>query len=89
MSDITLLPAVTAFMARQHGVFIHGQHIASQSSSTFGVVNPANGETIAHIADANQADVDHAVRSARQGFTTWSRTSPAARAAVLFKLADL
>ncbi|MUT50042.1 MULTISPECIES: aldehyde dehydrogenase family protein [Pseudomonas] len=89
MSDITLLPAVTAFMARQHGVFIHGQHLASQSSATLAVVNPADGETIARIADANQADVEHAVSSARQGFTTWSRTSPAARAAVLFKLADL
>lgn len=89
MSDITLIPAVTAFMARQHGVFIHGQHLASQSSATLAVVNPADGETIARIADANQADVEHAVSSARQGFTTWSRTSPAARAAVLFKLADL
>lgn len=89
MSDITLLPAVTAFMARQHGVFIHGQHLASQSSATLAVVNPADGETIARIADANQADVEHAVSSARQGFTTWSRTSPAGRAAVLFKLADL
>lgn len=89
MSDITLLPAVTAFLAREHGVFIHGQHLASQSSSNIAVVNPANGQTIAHIADANQADVDHAVSSSRQGFTAWSHTSPAARAAVLFKLADL
>ncbi len=89
MSDITLLPAVTAFMARDHGVFIHGQALASQSSAKIAVVNPANGQTIAHIADANQADVEHAVSSSRQGFTTWSRTSPAARAAVLFKLADL
>ncbi|GLO57368.1 aldehyde dehydrogenase family protein [Pseudomonas sp. DCB_AW] len=89
MSDITLLPAVTAFLARQHGVFIHGHSIASQSSSTLAVVNPANGETLARIADANQADIDHAVSSARQGFSTWSRTSPAARAGVLFKLADL
>lgn len=89
MSDITLLPAVTAFLAREHGVFIHGQTLASQSSSKIAVVNPANGQTIAHIADANQADVDHAVSSSRQGFAAWSHTSPAARAAVLFKLADL
>ncbi|WEL53688.1 aldehyde dehydrogenase family protein [Pseudomonas kermanshahensis] len=89
MSDITLLPAVTAFLARQHGVFIHGHSIASQSASTLAVVNPANGETLARIADANQADIDHAVSSAHQGFSTWSRTSPAARAGVLFKLADL
>ena len=89
MSDITLLPAVTAFLAREHGVFIHGQALASQSTAKIAVVNPANGQTIAHIADANLADVDHAVSSSRQGFNTWAHTSPAARAAVLFKLADL
>lgn len=89
MSDIPLLPSVTAFLARDHGLYIHGQAVASQSSTRLEVLNPANGEPIARIADACQADVDHAVDSARQGFATWSRCSPAARAAVLFKLADL
>lgn len=89
MSDINLLPAVTAFLARDHGLYIHGQTVAGESSNRLAVVNPADGKTIAQIADANQADVDRAVDSARQGFTRWSRTSPAARAGVLFKLADL
>ncbi|MCO7517833.1 aldehyde dehydrogenase family protein [Pseudomonas guariconensis] len=89
MSDIPLLPSVNAFLARDHGLFVHGRAVASQGGEKIAVVNPANGQTIAHIADANQADVDQAVASARQGFTHWSRTSPAARAAVLFKLADL
>ncbi|WP_028634157.1 aldehyde dehydrogenase family protein [Pseudomonas parafulva] len=89
MSDINLLPAVTAFLARDNGLYIHGQTVAGESSNRLAVVNPANGQTIAQIADANQADVDRAVDSARQGFTRWSRTSPAARAGVLFKLADL
>jgi phenylacetaldehyde dehydrogenase len=89
MSDINLLPAVTAFLARDHGLYIHGQTVAGESSNRLAVINPANGQTIAQIADANQADVDRAVDSARQGFTNWSRTSPAARAGVLFKLADL
>lgn len=89
MSDINLLTAVTAFLARDHGLYIHGETVAGESSKRLAVVNPANGQTIAQIADANQADVDRAVDSARQGFTRWSRTSPAARAGVLFKLADL
>ncbi|WP_060481940.1 aldehyde dehydrogenase family protein [Pseudomonas sp. NBRC 111119] len=89
MSDINLLPAVTAFLARDHGLYIHGQTVAGESSNRLAVVNPADGKTIAQIADANQADVDRAVDSARQGFTRWSRTSPAARAGVLLKLADL
>ncbi|WHH50561.1 aldehyde dehydrogenase family protein [Pseudomonas sp. Ap32] len=89
MSDINLLPAVTAFLARDHGLYIHGQTVVGESSNRLAVVNPANGQTIAQIADADQADVDRAVDSARQGFTNWSHTSPASRAGVLFKLADL
>lgn len=89
MSDINLLPAVTAFLARDHGLYIHGQAVSGEPSNRLSVVNPANGQVITQIADASQADVDHAVDSARQGFATWSRTNPAARAGVLFKLADL
>lgn len=89
MSDINLLPAVTAFLARDHGLYIHGRTVASESSNRLPVVNPANGEAIARVADACQADIDRTVDSARQGFRAWSQTSPAARASVLFKLADL
>lgn len=89
MSDINLLPEVTAFLVRDHGLYIHGQAMRSESSQRLSVINPANDLPIAQIADANQADVDLAVDSARKGFAIWSRTSPAARAGVLFKLADL
>lgn len=89
MSDIALLPSVSAFLARDHGLFIHGQVVASQGRAKLSVTNPADGQIIAQISNANQADIDHAVDSARQGFASWSRTSPAARAGVLFKLADL
>ncbi|ANY87180.1 MULTISPECIES: aldehyde dehydrogenase family protein [Pseudomonas] len=89
MSDISLLPSVTAFLARDHGLYIHGETVASQSATRIAVVNPANGETLAQVADANQADVERAVASSRDGFHAWSRTSPAARAAVLLRLADL
>ncbi|MBK5354389.1 aldehyde dehydrogenase family protein [Pseudomonas sp. TH41] len=89
MSDVTLLPSVTRFLRREHGLYIDGGHIASSSTTKIKVINPADGEVIAQVSDAAQADIDHAVASAKQGFKVWSRTSPAARAAVLFKLADL
>lgn len=89
MSDIPLLPSVSAFLRRDHGLFIDGRSVASSSTQKIQIINPANGEPIAHVSDAAQADVDEAIASASQGFRTWSRTSPAARAAALFKLADL
>ncbi|MBA6058165.1 aldehyde dehydrogenase family protein [Pseudomonas juntendi] len=89
MSDVTLLPSVSAFLARDHGHYINGGYAPSSSTAKIKVINPANGEAIAQVSEGAQSDVDQAVVSAQAGFKTWSRTSPAARAAVLFKLADL
>ena len=89
MSDIPLLPRVSQFLGRDHGLYIDGGYVASSTHTKLKVINPANGEVIAQVSDAAQSDVDLAVESANRGFKTWSNTSPAARAAVLFKLADL
>ncbi|MBC3421912.1 MULTISPECIES: aldehyde dehydrogenase family protein [Pseudomonas] len=89
MSDVTLLPSVNSFLARDHGHYINGGYSPSSTSAKIKVINPANSEAIAQVSEGSQADVDQAVLSAQAGFKIWSKTSPAARAAVLFKLADL
>jgi phenylacetaldehyde dehydrogenase len=89
MSDIPLLPDVEAFLRRDHALFIDGGYVQSHSTQTLAVINPANGEVIAHVADATLADIDAAVASARRGFKAWSQLAPATRGNVLFKLADL
>lgn len=43
MSDIDLLPSVSAFLAREHGLYIHGQCVASHASSRIAVVNRPMG----------------------------------------------
>jgi acyl-CoA reductase-like NAD-dependent aldehyde dehydrogenase len=54
------------------------------------VINPATGRTIAAVACANEADVDRAVRVARDAFDSglWSDLPPHARARVLHRFAD-
>jgi acyl-CoA reductase-like NAD-dependent aldehyde dehydrogenase len=54
------------------------------------VINPATGRTIAAVACANEADVDRAVRVARDAFDSgiWSELPPQARARVLHRFAD-
>ena len=89
MTDIPLLPQVEAFLRRSHALFIHGGYVQSQSSQTLEVINPATDHVIAHVADANAADVDAAVESARRGFQHWSQVAQAVRGNVLLKLADL
>ncbi|MFE0627085.1 aldehyde dehydrogenase family protein [Streptomyces sp. NPDC058864] len=53
------------------------------------VVNPATEETVGHAPEAGPADVDAAVRAAREAYEGWSRTSPAERAAILERIADV
>ncbi len=51
-------------------LLIRDQWVASESGKTFPTYNPATGEEIAEIAEADAADVDKAVKTAR-GVGTW------------------
>lgn len=70
---------------------IAGKHCAAQSGQTFAAINPATGQLLANVAACGEADVDAAVRNARQVFEAgdWSQRSPAERKQVLLRLADL
>ena len=49
--------------------------------------NPATGESLGRCAEADAADVDAAVRAAREGFAVWRRMKPLERAALMKKAA--
>ena len=71
-------------------MYINGEWVESKSGKTFNSYNPANLELIAIIPDAQQEDVDCAVRSARVAYDeVWSKTTPAERTAYLNKIAEL
>ncbi|WP_257127532.1 aldehyde dehydrogenase family protein [Burkholderia sp. MSMB1078WGS] len=89
MTAISILPEVTAFLSRPHGHYIHGRAVESRGER-IAVVNPSNEQVIADVADATRDDVDAAVASSRAAFEgAWGRTTPAERANVLLRLADL
>ncbi|OHV18931.1 aldehyde dehydrogenase family protein [Rhizobium sp. RMa-01] len=69
--------------------FIDGQWLEPRGSAKGDVINPATEETVAHFALGNGEDVDAAVFAARRAFTTWSRTTPEYRAALLDRLQTL
>jgi aminobutyraldehyde dehydrogenase len=52
------------------------------------VINPKTGKTIGRIREATDAQVGAAVAAATKAFASWSRTTPAQRAALMLKLAD-
>ena len=52
------------------------------------ILNPRTGGVILEVAEASQTQIDRAVAAARRAFATWSRTTPAERAAALLRIAD-
>jgi betaine-aldehyde dehydrogenase len=67
---------------------IGGKFIPPAEGKMEDVVNPANGEVIAHAPLSTEEDVDRAVKAARKAFESWSVTTPAQRQELLLKLAD-
>ena len=71
-------------------MYIDGQWVLSASEETRRVINPANGEVIATVAEGAAEDVKTAVAAAKRAFYKdgWQDTTPQERAALLFKVAD-
>jgi aldehyde dehydrogenase (NAD+) len=75
---------------RKYQLFIDGKWVDAESGKTFTTPNPATGETLAEVAEADKADIDKAVTAARKAFDgKWSKVSPRDRGKMLYKLAQL
>ena len=71
-------------------VYIGGKWLAPQSGKAIPVLDPGTGEVIAQIADGQAADIDLAVKTARQALSgEWGRFTPTERGRVLSRLAEL
>ena len=67
------------------GLFIDGAWQPASDGGTFAVHNPANGQVIAHVADATVADGHAAVQAAVAAQQAWAATSPRERADILHR----
>jgi aldehyde dehydrogenase (NAD+) len=72
-------------------LLIDGQWREAISGKRFETLNPATGEMITSVAEADKADVDLAVKAARKAFEEgpWSKMTATDRGKVLSRLADL
>jgi betaine-aldehyde dehydrogenase/aminobutyraldehyde dehydrogenase len=70
-------------------ILIGGEWVAAASGETMEVLNPATEETIATVPQCGAEDVDAAVASAKAALPEWLETTPAERAEVLLRLADV
>jgi aldehyde dehydrogenase (NAD+) len=71
-------------------LLIGGQRLPAQSGRYFETLDPANEQVIAHVAEADAADIDAAVVSAREAVEgEWGHMRAADRGNALLRLADL
>ena len=69
--------------------FVGGTDVKANGEETIEVFNPSDGTVIGSFAASTEADVDQAVQAAKRAFPVWSSTTPAARAAALYKLSEV
>ncbi|MGO2751145.1 MAG: aldehyde dehydrogenase family protein, partial [Pseudoclavibacter sp.] len=69
--------------------WIDGALATATPARTAPVFNPALGVATAHVALAEQAEIDAAVAAAKAAFPGWSSASVAKRQGVLFKFREL
>ncbi len=74
----------------RYELFINGKFVRPQSGKYFESINPATEEKLADIAEANAADVDRAVKSARNAYEKYWKKMPAQeKAKYLFRISRL
>jgi len=91
-SVLTRLDALrSGFLTRPQRLFIGGEWVPAQSGETLTVLDPSTGRPLAEVAAGDAADIDLAVKAARNAFRSgpWPRLSHAERGRLIYKLADL
>jgi len=82
---------VRAFTQHPRELLIAGRWRPAASGASLEVIDPATGSAFARAAAGDAADVDAAVAAARMAFESppWSNSTPAWRARLLLRLAEL
>ncbi|XP_062203804.1 aldehyde dehydrogenase family 2 member C4-like [Phragmites australis] len=72
-------------------LFINGEFVDAVSGKTFETRDPRTGDVTARIAEGRKADIDLAVKAAREAFDNgpWPRMSGYERGRILHRFADL
>jgi len=72
----------------RYPLFIKGKFSEPKSGKYFPTINPATEKKLSEVAVANQADVDYAVKSARNAYeNVWSKMPPKERSKYIYRIA--
>ena len=75
----------------KHAMYIDGQWTPAESGATRSIINPANGQVIAEVAEGDQEDARRAIAAARKAFDQgpWPHTPASQRGELVYKLGAL
>ncbi len=73
----------------RYGLYIGGKMVAAHSKKHFPTINPATEKTLSEVVEADEVDVDRAVKAASKAFESWSHLSASRRARYLFRISRL
>jgi acyl-CoA reductase-like NAD-dependent aldehyde dehydrogenase len=83
-------PRVQAYLSAPRKLLINNQWVESAGGETFETYDPSTGIPLTRCARGSLEDVDRAAKAARAAFEgAWRRVTPAERARLLWRLADL
>src|ERR1700738_942292 len=73
----------------RYGLFIGGKMVAPHSKKRCPTINPATEQKLSEVVEADDVDVDRAVKAADKAFDSWSRMAPSRRARYIFRISRL
>lgn len=79
-----------AKIKKQYDLFINGEWVKPSSKKYYDTINPATEQTLSSIAEANEKDVDLAVKAARNAYEkVWKKMPAKERAKYIFRIARM
>jgi len=76
-------------LKKSYKMFINGEWVNSSNGVMVKTYAPYNNELLSEFPDASESDIDLAVKSAKEAFKTWRKTTVKERAKILNKIADI
>jgi acyl-CoA reductase-like NAD-dependent aldehyde dehydrogenase len=74
---------------KEYGLYLNGKWVKSATGKSFTTKNPANGETLAFMAQGAKEDVNKAVEASTRALPSWKIFPPPKRGEILLKAAAI
>ncbi len=89
MTAIATTQVPDAISSVHTDLFIDGEWVPAAAGDRFDVLNPATGEVLAQVADADATDARRALETAAAHQAEWAATSPRSRSEILYRAYEI